>query len=422
MAVAADDPLSMPDNVVHIFDEIEQLTAADWDRPGSDLPSESTAVEKCSSGCFTPICHRVRDLRLCFATMMQDSKAKMSLEENYIKDTNPSPGSSEPSLSRITEGHKTRIHKTLFSTWGHLRKRHVHNEDAKPHITNVEPTIKESRQSEDIKVQDNRISGPLDDNSGNLLVKKEEGSGGDDSNQLKIIDTCPNQSVKARCGRIQKVFHGAMKLFHISKSKEFSADPEPESVSVEACYDREIKPRSRIRRALKKPFDLIRKQKTEGSTEETEPRLAIVKANPNEEHKPRCNKARRIIHQVFPCLRKKAETPEEQKISNEIDAIVDHFWDELKHYRAGTGISPTEFLKACEPLEPAVDKITRNLQKGILQAKEADKGSGTKEVDFSRMDCFNQGVVTDALVEGNLKPEMMQRLREGFDALVATAV
>ena len=82
---------------------------------------------------------------------MQDSKAKMSLEENYIKDTNPSPGSSEPSLSRVTEPHKTRIHKTLFSTWGLLRKRHVHNEDVKPHITNVEPTITESRQSEDTR-------------------------------------------------------------------------------------------------------------------------------------------------------------------------------------------------------------------------------------------------------------------------------
>ena len=45
-----------------------------------------------------------------------------------------------------------------------------------------------------------------------------------------------------------------------------------------------------------------------------------------------------------------------------------------------------------------------------------------EELDFLQMDWFHERVVTDALIEGNLKPEMMKRLREGLAAFVATAM
>ena len=71
LAVAAADPLSLPKIMMHVFDEIQRLTAADWDSPLSDLPSESTAVEHGSSDCFKLLNHDVRDLILCITSLMQ---------------------------------------------------------------------------------------------------------------------------------------------------------------------------------------------------------------------------------------------------------------------------------------------------------------------------------------------------------------
>ena len=152
--------------------------------------------------------------------------------------------------------------------------------------------------------------------------------------------------------------------------KEPSIDRASKSIRVDAGSNKEVGPCGRIRRALKKPFDLLRKKKID-STESTKSQPAIVESVTNKEGVPRSNNVRRTMHRLFPCLLKnKTESPEEQEISNKIDRIVNKFRDELKHYCADTDISPSQFLKIWKPLEPVVDKIARNLQKNILWAKE----------------------------------------------------
>ncbi len=452
LAVAANDPLSLHENVGRIFSEIERLTAPGWDKAHS---SHSTVFEESLSYCFKPVCSLVQESLHCIAKILHMNDNDESLagidslsatielrlngrprsRHGYVRtvisaamdfihknvsgeDSDPQPATVKPAIAdggdmKAFEAHG-RIHKALGKVMEHLPKKKV----------------KESRENTE------KESAKYTEESSEYNLKD---SNKDNEHQSTLVGTCPSDIVKARRGPIQNALHRVKLLY--KKTKESSTDEEPKVLPIDACSNKYAKPGGRIRRAFQRPVKFLRHRKLGNSTECTDPSPEVVEGSASEKDEPSCGLVGRIIRQAFPCLRKnKMESSEVQENSSLTEEKVQYlcfqFINELEH----AGFSAIQIQKRRTFFEDAIKQMIQNLQDDLYQLDQTatapespiptmnlqdkqvvDGEEETEELQYASS-IFAQITVANALVDNNLKDEMGQRLKEGFDSLLASAV
>lgn len=260
-----------------------------------------------------------------------------------------------------------------------------------------------------------------------------------DDAHTSTFEEISSDNVRSSRDRIRNAAHSSVKALFKKNVKESDKNTERKSLFIDARSNRSVKSLDRIRVALRKSIELLYHKKTRGSTQSIESRSDVVEHDVSEKDKPRHGPIRSVIHSVFPCLRKsKSESSVVQGSSSLTEETVDYlcrqFIRELEH----AGLSAIQIQKRRAYFEITIKQMIRNLQNDlshmdrteatpesvILMVKMQDKDNGeekTEELQYVSS-IFAQLNVTNGLADHNLSDKMMQRLKEGFDALLASAV
>ena len=411
LALAADDPLCLYEILYRIFREIERLTAPRWGKSYPNLPSESTPVEDGEKPSFKLTCYWIRELFSFNTQFLHKNKAKKCSTGEFSKDTSL-PTISEPAMTGSTEPGRSRIQKGLHATMDILQDKNVDGTEIKPQAATFGPAIIEHSQNKDIDDQGELIHKTIDNILGDTQEEKQQGLDGNHELHSTFAATTPGPNVRSY-GRMHNSLRGVIGLTRPKRTKISGTDEQPRSVSVEAYSSKDAKPLfSKLRKVLKKPVHLLYKKKIEVTARVVEPRPAVVESHADEKAKSRHRTVRSILHRAFPCL-SKPPSPADEKF--------DHLWEQFIRDYEDAGISAAKISKCRKSLEATIRIITQDLQEELSQVEAAASKEKARASEYCST-IFAQPVITDALVDNNISKAMMQRLKEGFDALVASTV
>ena len=424
LAVAADNPMSLHEILGLIFSEIERLTAPKWDKGHSDHKSLSTTSGGGSSCCFKPICYRMQEVLRYVARYLRKHEENEYLDEKSPKNLEFPSATVELYPSKSTQSHHSCIRNASNTTIRFLHKKSTNGKDMKPQPAMVALATGGACQTERMNAEGGHTKMAIKTTLGSLHEKEVKCSGSDGQTQSTLVKTRTSDNSKASHRRSQKTLHDAVRLMGEKKTETPGPDTHSHLVPQDACSNEEDNPpRGRIQRVFQESLGLLHNTKARISIQEVKPPPAINGDSTDNNNKPGCGRVRNTIHCAFPCLRKsKMESFEAQEKPCLAKNQVDHLCGQFMRKFVNAGFSVSKVGNRRTSFDAATKKAAKGSEKTLSRANEnrpASEAPGSMEDGSS---VFAQWNVADALVDNNLSEKMMQRLKEGFDALVASAV
>lgn len=466
LALAAEDPMSTTRNMRFIFDEIDRLTAADWDDACSDSESlvssnhnvecgkESDCAPQVSAGLDEQSCdNSLKDYVEVGVNMNSTQQehihgtetgvAGISKNAQLSDHTNHSMGIRggsdnyvQPLCYRIQESlrpvaefiHQKKGGKRFNATPQPAITRTFPTSSIKPCIRNLFSTHTGVPRNANIKI-----------------------TGKDTEPQPAIVqqanvEACPNGPVSNHHGWLKNAL-STVGLLRETKIKQLEKNGKSRSRLDAARSSKDFKPRGgRIRNACQHAIAVLYKKKIGSSSKDPGPKPAVVKTSANEDTKPRSSRVPSILQRTFPCLRKSKSDQHNAHASispAQTEAILipaqvedDKIWDQFRRDLEDVGIYAAvvkerhaDFMATLE--QAAQNKLAPECgSQAVLEAPQStetaeDKGKVSLQETAKKepydLDLFALYSITNALANKKLPSEVMVRLREGFTALVASA-
>ena len=386
LALAAENPMCLHENMRQIFNKMKRLTAPEWDKGYPDQASHSLARRVGYACCVMPIYRGMRECLDYVAQFLHNKGSKNSSKEDSYDNSDISAEIDRPLGEDDHAQNAGSIPPHAF--YGTT----VDGKKMEPQQAIVEPVVVQDSQS---------------------------------------------TNKKTRVRRIKNALNAGMKKLHKKAKKVVDNDTEHEKTTVEACGNSGAKSlRGRFRKTLSSPLDLLQKKKTRVSDQDLVSAPAVVEESINAEGKRQRSQVRDTIKSALPCLGKR------ESGVNEMQDDPGQGKDEENDFTYGsipdwtdTDCAPGTTQKRHPSLKAAVKTFVHNLQEHLTMMNEnrlipltftsgriATPETEKIEKRYCPSSVFMQWSVTDALVDDTLTDGMAQRLKEGFDALVATAI
>lgn len=465
LALAVEDPMSTSRNMRFIFDEIDRLTAADWDDACSDSESiasnnhkfecvtKSDCAQQVSAGTDKQPCHI--NLRESIEVGVNtDSTQQEHLRETEIevaeaaKNAQHSDRTDHPMAVRGGSDHHVkpfcyRIQDSLHPVAGVIHQKKAEksiNAAHRPANTrtfptgSVKPRIRSLFRTHTGISRNTNVKNPGKDTEPQPAVV-----------QPANVEALPSGSVSNRRGWLKNAL-GTVGFLH-EKTKQLKKNGNSQSKHDAARSSEDFKPRGgRIRNICQHAIAVLHRKKAGNSLEDAELDLAIVETSVNKNTKPRSNQVQSILHRAFPCLRKSKSDKHNAHASvshaqTEVVAVPaktedDNVWDQFRRDLEDVGISAAvikehhaHFIATFQ--QAAQNKLAQECgSQAALEvpqptetAEDKDKASlkETPKKEPYDLDLFALYNITNTLADNKLPNEVMVRLKEGFTALVASA-
>lgn len=466
LALAVEDPMSTTRNMRFIFDEIDRLTAADWDDACSDSESlvsrhhnvecgkESDCAPRVSAGLDEQSCdNSLKDyIEVGVNTDSTQQEHIHGTETGVAGITKNAQLSDHTNHSMATRGGsddyvqplRYRIQESLrpVAEFIHQKK------GKKPFNATPQPAIVRTFPTGSITP---RIRNLFHNHTGIPRNTNNKITGKDTEPQPAIVqqanvEACPNGSVSNRHGWLKNAL-STVGLLRETKIKQLEKNGKSHSRLDAARSSEDFKPHGgRIRNACQHAIAVLYKKKTGSSCKDPGPKPAVVKISANEDTKPRSSRVRSILQQTFPCLWKSKSDQHNAHASispAQTEAILipaqiedDKVWDQFRRDLEDVGISTAvvkerhaDFMATLQ--QAAQSKLAQECgSQAVLETPQStetaeDKGKAslqetTKKEPYD-LDLFALYSITNTLADNKLPSEVMVRLKEGFTALVASA-